>query len=145
MIGHTSIPERFGFDPIRDMQVLSSDEPRRRWRAFRSTSMSGGVRAPSANARSSDSLDLAPGDKVMQTGIDSDEEAYNGDIGSYQSTSIPEGASDVGDFGRPASDLWLRQAGTLVSAYATTVRGARAPVCRHGDPSLDPALLNAAR
>src|SRR5579872_2083087 len=75
------IPRRFGFDPVRDIQVLS---PMNR----------GGVGARSLNLVLQAALNpaserkierfgatYAPGDKVMQVQNDYDKEVYNGDIG----------------------------------------------------------------
>jgi exodeoxyribonuclease V alpha subunit len=77
----TRIPQRFGLDPIRDIQVLC---PMNR----------GGVGARSLNIELQAALNpagerkverfgwtFAPGDKVMQVENDYDKEVYNGDIG----------------------------------------------------------------
>jgi exodeoxyribonuclease V alpha subunit len=77
----TSIPKRFGLNPIRDIQVLC---PMNR----------GGVGARSLNIELQAALNpaderkverfgwtFAPGDKVMQIENDYDKEVYNGDIG----------------------------------------------------------------
>ena len=82
------IPQRFGLDPIRDIQVLC---PMNR----------GGVGARSLNIELQAALNPAgdrkaerfgwtfsPGDKVMQIENDYDKEVYNGDIG-YIEMSIP--------------------------------------------------------
>ncbi len=75
------IPQRFGLDPVRDIQVLC---PMNR----------GGVGARSLNVELQASLNpagerkverfgwtFAPGDKVMQIENDYDKEVYNGDVG----------------------------------------------------------------
>jgi exodeoxyribonuclease V alpha subunit len=77
----TRIPQRFGLDAIRDIQVLC---PMNR----------GGVGARSLNIELQAALNptcerkverfgrtFAPGDKVMQIENDYDKEVYNGDIG----------------------------------------------------------------
>ena len=77
----TRIPQRFGLDPIRDIQVLC---PMNR----------GGIGARSLNIELQTTLNpagdrkverfgwtFAPGDKVMQIENDYDKEVYNGDIG----------------------------------------------------------------
>jgi exodeoxyribonuclease V alpha subunit len=77
----TRIPQRFGLDPIRDVQVLC---PMNR----------GGVGARSLNVELQKALNPAgerkverlgwtfsPGDKVMQIENDYDKEVYNGDVG----------------------------------------------------------------
>src|SRR5262249_3124469 len=78
----TRIPQRFGFDPIRDIQVLCPMN-------------GGGVGARSLNIELQAALNpagdrkverfgwtFAPGDKVMQIENDYDKEVYNGDIGA---------------------------------------------------------------
>jgi exodeoxyribonuclease V alpha subunit len=78
----TRIPQRFGLDPIRDIQVLCPMNY-------------GGVGARSLNIELQAALNpagerkvqrfgwtFAPGDKVMQIEIDYEREVYNGDIGS---------------------------------------------------------------
>src|SRR5579872_5161446 len=85
------IPRRFGFDPVRDIQVLS---PMNR----------GGVGARSLNIELQKALNpagerkverfgwtFAPGDKVMQIENDYDKEVYNGDIGYIEDVD-PEAA-----------------------------------------------------
>ena len=77
----TRIPKRFGFDPVRDIQVLC---PMNR----------GGVGVRSLNIEPQAALNpagereverfgwtFAPGDKVMQIENDYDKEVYNGDVG----------------------------------------------------------------
>src|SRR4030088_82701 len=79
----TRIPQRFGLDPIRDIQVLC---PMNR----------GGVGARSLNIELQAALNpagerrvarfgwtFAPGDKVMQIENDYEREVYNGDIGPH--------------------------------------------------------------
>jgi exodeoxyribonuclease V alpha subunit len=88
------IPARFGFDPIRDIQVLC---PMNR----------GGVGARSLNIELQAALNpagdqkierfgwtFAPGDKVMQIQNDYDKEVYNGDIG-YIDDVDPDAASSL--------------------------------------------------
>ena len=80
----TRIPKRFGFDPIRDIQVLC---PMNR----------GGAGARSLNIELQAALNpagdrkverfgwtFAPGDKVMQIENDYEKEVYNGDIGTIE-------------------------------------------------------------
>ena len=85
------IPNRFGFDPIRDIQVLC---PMNR----------GGVGARSLNIELQAALNpagdrkverfswtFAPGDKVMQIENDYDKEVYNGDIGYIDDVNPDDG------------------------------------------------------
>jgi exodeoxyribonuclease V alpha subunit len=114
------IPARFGFDPIRDIQVLC---PMNR----------GGVGARSLNVELQAALNpagekkverfgwtFAPKDKVMQIENDYDKEVYNGDVGHVEDvdtdtgelTAIFDGRSIVYEFG---------ELDTLVPAYAATI------------------------
>jgi exodeoxyribonuclease V alpha subunit len=91
------IPQRFGLDPIRDIQVLC---PMNR----------GGVGARSLNIELQAALNpagermvqrfgwtFAPGDKVMQIENDYDKEVYNGDIG-YVDGVDPEAGELIASF-----------------------------------------------
>jgi exodeoxyribonuclease V alpha subunit len=93
----TRIPNRFGLDPIRDIQVLC---PMNR----------GGVGARSLNIELQTALNpagerkvqrfswtFAPGDKVMQIENDYDKEVYNGDIG-YIDQVDPEAGEVTASF-----------------------------------------------
>ncbi len=116
----TRIPQRFGLDPVQDIQVLC---PMNR----------GGAGARSLNIDLQAALNpagehrverfgwtFAPGDKVMQIENDYDKEVYNGDIGQVvdvapevgELTARFEGRDHVCGFG---------ELDTLVPAYAATV------------------------
>jgi exodeoxyribonuclease V alpha subunit len=116
----TRIPQRFGLNPIRDIQVLC---PMNR----------GGVGARSLNIELQASLNpaadrkverfgwtFAPGDRVMQIENDYDKDVYNGDIGY-----IDEVNPDVGElkisFDGLSVTYGLGELDTLVPAYAATI------------------------
>jgi len=114
------IPRRFGFDPIRDIQVLC---PMNR----------GGVGARSLNIELQAVLNpagekrverfgwtFAPGDKVMQIENDYDKEVYNGDIGMIEDVDLAEGEIAVTFDGRTVTFLF-GELDTLVPAYAATI------------------------
>nr|WP_111298323.1 ATP-dependent RecD-like DNA helicase [Paracoccus saliphilus] len=114
------IPRRFGFDPIKDIQVLC---PMNR----------GGVGARSLNIELQAALNppgdkkverfgwaFAPGDKVMQIENDYDKEVYNGDIGMIEDVDADEGEVAVKFDGRTVA-FALGELDTLVPAYATTI------------------------
>ena len=94
------IPKRFGFDPIRDIQVLC---PMNR----------GGLGARSLNIELQKALNppgemrierfgstFCPGDKVMQVENDYDKDVYNGDLGIVSGIDIEEGELSVDYDGR---------------------------------------------
>jgi len=114
------IPNRFGFDPIRDIQVLC---PMNR----------GGVGARSLNIELQAALNpagekkverfgwtFAPGDKVMQIENDYDKDVYNGDIGTVEDVDLDEGEVTVDFDGRTVTFVF-GELDTLVPAYAATI------------------------
>jgi exodeoxyribonuclease V alpha subunit len=114
------IPRRFGFDPIRDVQVLC---PMNR----------GGVGARSLNIELQSALNpnptakverfgwtFAPGDKVMQIENDYDKDVFNGDIGYIEAIELGESELVVDFDGRTVSYAF-GELDTLVPAYAATI------------------------
>jgi exodeoxyribonuclease V alpha subunit len=114
------IPQRFGLDPIRDIQVLC---PMNR----------GGVGARSLNIELQAALNpagerrverfgwtFAPGDKVMQIENDYDKEVYNGDIG-YVDDVDPDAGELTASFDGRAVTYGFGELDTLVPAYAVTI------------------------
>jgi exodeoxyribonuclease V alpha subunit len=116
----TRIPQHFGLDPIRDIQVLC---PMNR----------GGIGARSLNIDLQAVLNpagerkvdrfgwtFAPGDKVMQIENDYDKEVYNGDIGYIRHVDPEEGELSVHFDGRTVC-YGFGELDTLVPAYAATI------------------------
>jgi exodeoxyribonuclease V alpha subunit len=116
----TRIPRRFGFDPIRDIQVLC---PMNR----------GGVGARSLNIELQAALNragdnkverfgwtFAPGEKVMQIENDYEKDVYNGDIGMIEDVDIDEGEVVV-DFDGRSVTFVFGELDTVVPAYAATI------------------------
>jgi len=114
------IPKRFGFDPIRDIQVLC---PMNR----------GGLGARSLNIELQTALNspgetrverfgwtFCPGDKVMQVENDYDKEVYNGDHGVVSRIDMEEGELTV-DFDGRELIYGFGELDELVLAYATTI------------------------
>ena len=116
----TRIPQRFGLNPIRDIQVLC---PMNR----------GGVGARSLNIELQAALNpagdrkverfgwtFAPGDKVMQIENDYDKDVYNGDIG-YIDDVDPEAGELNASFDGRSVTYGFGELDTLVPAYAATI------------------------
>jgi exodeoxyribonuclease V alpha subunit len=114
------IPQRFGLDPIRDIQVLC---PMNR----------GGVGARSLNIELQAALNpagdrkverfgwtFAAGDKIMQIENDYEKEVYNGDIG-YIADVDPDGGELTVAFDGRAVTYGFGELDTLVPAYAATI------------------------
>ena len=120
----TRIPQRFGLDPIRDVQVLC---PMNR----------GGVGARSLNVELQKALNPAgerkverfgwtfsPGDKVMQIENDYDKEVYNGDVG-YIDDVDPDTSELTASFDGRAVVYGFGELVTLVPAYAATIHNSQ--------------------
>jgi exodeoxyribonuclease V alpha subunit len=116
----TRIPSRFGFDPIRHIQVLC---PMNR----------GGVGTRSLNIELQAALNpaterkverfgwtFAPGAKVMQIENDYDKEIYNGDIGFVEDVDL-DGDELTAVFDGRAVTYGFGELDALVSAYAATI------------------------
>src|SRR5215469_13403416 len=114
------IPKRFGFDPIRDIQVLC---PMNR----------GGLGARSLNIELQNVLNppgeirierfgwtFCPGDKVMQVENNYDKEVYNGDLGVVSNIDMEEGELHADFDGRDVT-YGFGELDELVLAYATTI------------------------
>ena len=113
-------PRRFGFDPMRDIQVLC---PMNR----------GGLGARSLNIELQRALNprgepkvekfgttFAVGDKIMQIENDYDKEVYNGDIGYVGAIDLELGEMTIAFDGRPVAYA-LGELDQIVLAYATTI------------------------
>ena len=136
------IPKRFGFDPIRDIQVLC---PMNR----------GGLGARSLNIELQKALNppgevrierfgwtFCPGDKVMQVENNYDKDVYNGDLGVVSRIDTEE-AELVADFEGRKVSYGFGELDELVLAYATTIhksQGSEYPAVVH---SARPALSDA--
>ena len=116
----TRISQRFGLNPIRDIQVLC---PMNR----------GGVGARSLNIELQAALNpagdrkverfgwtFAPGDKVMQIENDYDKDVYNGDIGYIDDVDPDAGELNANFDGRSVT-YGFGELDTLVPAYAATI------------------------
>jgi exodeoxyribonuclease V alpha subunit len=114
------IPQKFGFDSIRDIQVLC---PMNR----------GGVGARALNVELQAALNpaterkverfgwtFAPKDKVMQIENDYDKEVYNGDVGYVEDVDADTGELTVNFDGRLVN-YEFGELDTLVPAYAATI------------------------
>ena len=117
---HSRIPRRFGFDPVRDIQVLC---PMNR----------GGCGARALNVELQSKLNpagertverfgwsFAPGDKVMQIENDYTKEIYNGDIGFIEDVT-PDSGSLTANFDGRTVEYGFGELDTLVPAYAATI------------------------
>lgn len=130
-IVHKRIPQKFGFDAMRDIQVLA---PMYNGRIGVNT-LNGALQErlnPAgrlAEKRLAGTL-FRVGDKVMQLRNNYDKEVYNGDIGWVRALDMTEHTLNIEIDGRMISYDWL-ECDELVHAYAVSVhksQGAEYPV-----------------
>jgi exodeoxyribonuclease V alpha subunit len=118
------IPQRFGLDPVREVQVLT---PMNR----------GGLGARALNSALQQCLNpsaqprierfgwtYAPGDKVIQLVNDYDKEVFNGDIGRVETIEVDEGLIGT-DFDGRRITYETGELDQLALAYATSVHKAQ--------------------
>lgn len=114
------LPEKFGFDPVKDIQVLA---PMNR----------GGLGARSLNVALQAALNgdahpkvtrfgwtFAPGDKVIQTVNNYDKDVFNGDIGTVSSIDMEEGELMIAFDGRRVN-YQVNELDELSLAYGITI------------------------
>jgi exodeoxyribonuclease V alpha subunit len=120
------IPRKFGFDPVRDIQVLA---PIYRGQAG-VTLLNDRLQEtlnPSSNRKTERRLfgtTFRLGDKVMQTQNNYEKDVYNGDIGFVRSIDIGEQTLMVDFDGRAATYEWT-EADQLTLAYVVSVHKAQ--------------------
>ena len=101
------IPRRFGFDPIRDIQVLC---PMQRG-AMGARSLNADLQKalnpnPSARIEKKFGSVFAPGDKIMQTENDYDRDVFNGDTGYIEDVD-PNVGEIIASFDGLVRRLWI--------------------------------------
>ncbi|CAO4157255.1 SF1B family DNA helicase RecD2 [Methylorubrum extorquens] len=114
------IPARFGFDPVRDVQVLT---PMQRG-VLGARNLNHELQAV-LNPNPRISVErfgwrFSPGDRVMESQNDYDREVFNGDLGTVDRLDEEEGAVIVSFEGREVI-YPFGKLDTLVPAYATTI------------------------
>jgi exodeoxyribonuclease V alpha subunit len=139
------IPRRFGFDPVRDIQVLCPMNRGAVGARSLNVALQAALNPAGAGERKVERFGAiyAPGDKVMQIQNDYDKEVYNGDIGYVRRRS-----------GGRRVDRGVRRPFAHLSARRTRFPGAglchhhpQEPgigISRRGDSAADAALSDAA-
>ncbi len=113
------IPERFGFDPVEDIQVLT---PMHRGIAG-AVNLNAELQKelnPSTHQLTRGSITLKTGDKVMQIANNYDKDVYNGDIGKIISINPEDQEVTVSYEKRPVAYEYA-ELDEIVLAYAVTV------------------------
>ena len=114
------IPQRFGLDPVRDIQVLCPMNRGAIGAGAFNTALQAALNPPGEQKLERFGWSFVPGDKVMQVENDYDRDVYNGDIGRIESLDLEEGTIEV-DFDGRKVDYALRDLDMLVPAFATTI------------------------
>ena len=114
------IPQRFGLDPVRDIQVLCPMNRGGMGARVFNTELQAALNPPGEDRVERFGWSFVPGDKVMQVENDYDRDVYNGDIGKIESLDMQEGTIEV-DFDGRKLTYALRDLDMLVPAFATTI------------------------
>jgi exodeoxyribonuclease V alpha subunit len=120
------IPQKFGFDPVRDIQVLSPIYRGPAGVTALNERLQERLNPPVANKpeRKLFGTIFRTGDKVMQTQNNYDKDVYNGDIGFIRSLDMIEQRLTVDFDGRPVTYDWS-DADELALAYVVSVHKAQ--------------------
>ena len=119
------IPKRFGFDPLRDVQVLSPMHRGAAGDENLNALLQRELNPAAADDENSERIThaghvFAAGDKVMQTENDYDKEVFNGDLGRVESVDPEAGTLRVSFAGR-LIEYERGELDALALAYAITV------------------------
>ena len=118
------IPQRFGLDPVRDVQVLCPMNRGSLGAQALNQSLQRLLNPHGAPAIERYGQRFAVGDKVMQIENDYDKEVYNGDLGVVRAIAVEEETMTVEFDGRPVT-FDFGDLDRVVLAYATTVHKAQ--------------------
>ncbi|MGH6900400.1 MAG: SF1B family DNA helicase RecD2 [Geminicoccaceae bacterium] len=132
------IPERFGVDPVADIQVLCPTNRGELGARHLNQMLQAALNPNLADGIEHHGVRFALGDKVMQLENDYDREIYNGDLGRVMRIDREQNLIAVEIDGRPLSYA-TAELDALVPAYATTVHKAQGseypvvvlPLARH--------------
>jgi len=132
------IPERFGVDPVADIQVLCPTNRGELGARHLNQTLQAALNPNLADGIEHHGMRFALGDKVMQLENDYDREVYNGDLGRVTRIDREQSLITIEIDGRPLSYA-LAELDALAPAYATTVHKAQGseypvvvlPLARH--------------
>jgi exodeoxyribonuclease V alpha subunit len=118
------IPERFGVDPIADVQVLCPTNRGELGARHLNETLQAALNPDAADRVVRRGVTFALGDKVMQLENDYDREVYNGDLGRVSAIDHAQGQMLVTIDGRPLA-YGFGELDRLMPAYAVTVHKAQ--------------------
>ena len=118
------IPERFGFDPITEVQVLTPVNRGRSGTQALNELLQAHLNPEPPAVLTRGQLRFAVGDKVMQLENDYDREVYNGDVGQIAAIDARSQTVEVAIDGRRLS-YTADELDSLALAYAVTVHKAQ--------------------
>jgi exodeoxyribonuclease V alpha subunit len=118
------IPQRFGLDPLRDVQVLCPMNRGALGARALNVALQQLLNPPGPVRVERFGWTFSPGDKVMQIENDYDKDVYNGDIGRVASIDL-EGSELAVDFDGRRVAYDFGELDRLVLAYATTIHKAQ--------------------
>ena len=124
------IPDRFGFDPVRDVQVLCPMIRGAIGVQSLNAKLKGVLNPNAAEVLDTGNASYSPGDKVMQIQNDYGKGIFNGDIG-FVSAIQQEEKSLLVDFDGRELQIGPDELGGLMPAYAVTIhksQGSEFPV-----------------
>jgi exodeoxyribonuclease V alpha subunit len=124
------IPERFGVDPVADIQVLCPTNRGELGARHLNQMLQAALNPNLPDRLEHHGVSFAHGDKVMQLENDYDREVYNGDLGRVLRIDREQNLVTVEIDGRPLSYA-VAELDALAPAYATTVhksQGSEYPV-----------------
>ncbi|MYB35474.1 MAG: ATP-dependent RecD-like DNA helicase [Gammaproteobacteria bacterium] len=114
------IPQKFGFNPIRDIQVLCPMNNGPTGTRALNVDLQSVLNPSSGEKIERSGNTYCPGDKVMQVANDYDKEIFNGDIGIIENL-IPQGKGLVVNFDGRLVPYEQKELDLLVPAYAITI------------------------
>jgi exodeoxyribonuclease V alpha subunit len=118
------IPERFGLDAVRDIQVLCPMNRGSLGARSLNIALQAALNPPGPVQVQRFGWTFGPGDKVMQVTNDYERDVFNGDLGIISAIDPEEGALTVSFDGR-AVEYSFGELDELVLAYATTIHKAQ--------------------
>lgn len=124
------IPRRFGFDPARDIQVLSPMQRGGAGARALNVLLQTRLNPPAENAIEKFGQRYGPGDKIMHIINDRERDLYNGDLGVV--TAVDHGDGELtAIFGKTEAVFDFGELDAVQLAYATTIhksQGSEYPV-----------------